>query len=227
MTTHNAIPDGLGMQKSREKVMKFLGIALILCASASAFSAPHHPGPAHRPVVVVHHGPVVVVRPSRPVIVRPARPARPRPVVIVHPGPVVVYRPYPRPIYVRPIGRPDLSWRPTVDRYEATTYLGYTLLSDARDNDTVRLPGCETMANNYIHQMRLVVGRVGAEIEWVNVTFENGETDLLELNREFFAPGSASQWLDLRGGNRCVREIEILGDAESSGAQSEILFYGR
>ena len=184
--------------------------------------APHWPHPA-RPTP-----PPIVPRPfpfrifPRPTPLRPIPPE-----IIVRPGLVNEYRPLPGPVYVHPIyPQPELPYYPVLDDIGATTFLGYAQLNDQLTNDTVALPSCDNGDNNYVSEVSFMVTHSGAQIDWVYLTFENGETDVLEFRRNYFNAGQTSRWIDLRGEYRCIGQIEILGHSDS-GNQAEILFFGR
>jgi len=46
------------------------------------------------------------------------------------------------------------------------------------------------------------------------LTFFGGGKQKLKM-REFFAPGTSSRWINLKGGARCIRKIVIKGDSET------------
>jgi len=45
--------------------------------------------------------------------------------------------------------------------------------------------------------------------------------------RERIAQGGESRWIDLRGGERCIKAIGLIGDTERSRDQARVDVYGR
>jgi len=185
-------------------------VSLTMAVNALAHRRPHpHRHPRKRVIVVKK--PVVVIKKVRPRTVYKKRPVR--------------------IVYVTPIGRSTYQGRPSVGAYYATTYLGHTNLTDSKDFDKIFLPSCSTYANQRISSLKLLVRKYPAEIDYVELTFENGGSQVLGV-REFYGAYTATRWIDLVGENRCVRSIKIVGDTETdnffdNSRQASILFYGR
>ena len=94
--------------------------------------------------------------------------------------------------------------------------IGTTAISDIRDRDRIDLPSCEGTKNERTSHIKLKVNRHRAEVYNLEVIFENGESQELYV-RKRFRKGSASEWLELVGGPRCVRRIKITADANIIG----------
>ncbi len=97
-------------------------------------------------------------------------------------------------------------------RYDRVKHLGSTRLSHAEnDLDVLRFNNCR----KGIHAIQLRTSRGQVEIERLWVRYANGERDNLNV-RDRISKSGATRWIDLRGGNRCVEEIGIIGDTERS-----------
>ncbi len=108
-------------------------------------------------------------------------------------------------------------------RYDRVTHLGSTRLSHSEnDRDVLRFRNCR----NGIHAIQLRSSRGQIEIERLWVRYANGERDNLNV-RDRISKGSSTRWIDLRGGNRCVVEIGIIGDTERSRDQARVDIWGR
>jgi len=94
--------------------------------------------------------------------------------------------------------------------------IGTTAINDIRDRDRIDLPSCEGTKNERTSHIKLKVNRHRVEVYNLEVTFENGESQELYV-RKRFRKGSASEWLELVGGPRCVRRIKITADANIIG----------
>jgi hypothetical protein len=101
--------------------------------------------------------------------------------------------------------------------------LGSTRLSLAEnDIDVLRFRSCR----NGIHAIQLRSSRGQVEIERLWVRYANGERDNLNV-RDRISQGGATRWIDLRGGDRCVVEIGIVGDTELSRDRARVDIWGR
>ena len=94
--------------------------------------------------------------------------------------------------------------------------IGTTAINDIRDRDRIDLPSCEGTKNQRTTHIKLKVNRHRVEVYNLEVIFENGESQELYV-RKRFRKGSASEWLELVGGPRCVRRIKITADANIIG----------
>lgn len=101
--------------------------------------------------------------------------------------------------------------------------LGVTHLTRI-ENDTDLLVFKKCRRNLHALQVRAFRGQVEIERLWVR--YGNGGRDELEL-RERLAQGSHSRWIDLRGGERCVKAIGVIGDTELSADQARVELWGR
>ncbi len=105
--------------------------------------------------------------------------------------------------------------------------LGSThLAKHEKDVDVIKLPPCGRRARARIHAVKVRAVHGQAEIEKLWVRFADGTTQSLPI-RQRLGQGEESRWIDLQGGERCVREIGVVGDTELSFDQTRIDFYGR
>lgn len=101
--------------------------------------------------------------------------------------------------------------------------LGSTHLTRAEnDKDVIRFKQCRRGINAV--QLRVRGGQVEVEKLWVR--YAKGGTEQLEV-RERIAQGGESRWIDLRGGERCIKAIGLIGDTELSRDQARVDVYGR
>jgi hypothetical protein len=106
-------------------------------------------------------------------------------------------------------------------------YLGSVLLNDSEESDLLHLPACASSFNARVHSLQLEVRRSSADIEKLQVQYQNGDVDLLSV-RETFAEGAKSRWIDLSGNDRCIRFIRVVGDSNGGPQQkAQVLFYGK
>ena len=77
-----------------------------------------------------------------------------------------------------------------------------------------------------IHAVQLRIGRGQVEIEKLWVRYAKGGIDYLPV-QDRIGQGSHSRWIDLRGGERCVKEIGVIGDTELSLDQARVEVWGR
>jgi hypothetical protein len=101
-------------------------------------------------------------------------------------------------------------------------HLGSTRLSHAEnDADVIR-----TDCTPPVRSIKIRAARGAIEIQSLWVRYGNGERDRLEV-RQRLAEGAESRWIDLRGGERCVKEIGIIGDTEGSADRARVDVFGR
>ena len=118
----------------------------------------------------------------------------------------------------------------SIAQAEDRRLIGTTSISDFKDRDRVELPTCQGQKNEKTTHIKIKVDRHRVEVYNLEVTFENGETQELYV-RKRFKKGSASEWLELVGGPRCVRRIKITADANILGwslrKKAHISFYAK
>ncbi len=101
--------------------------------------------------------------------------------------------------------------------------LGSTHLSRSEnDKDVIRFKQCRRGINAV--QLRVRGGQVEVEKLWVR--YAKGGSEQLEV-RERIAQGGESRWIDLRGGERCIKAIGLIGDTERSRDQARVDVFGR
>lgn len=110
---------------------------------------------------------------------------------------------------------------------DSARLLGSThLAKHEKDVDVIRLPPCGRRMKMRIHEVRVRAVHGQAEIETLWVRFQDGTKQSLPV-RQRLAKGEDTRWIDLEGGERCVREIGVVGDTELSYDQTRLDFYGR
>lgn len=101
--------------------------------------------------------------------------------------------------------------------------LGVTYLTRVEnDKDVLAFAKCRKGINAV--QIRIDRGQVEIERLWVR--YKNGAVDTLPL-RERIPEHGQSRWIDLRGGERCVKAIGVIGDTELSRDQARVEIWGR
>lgn len=101
--------------------------------------------------------------------------------------------------------------------------LGVTWLTRVEnDKDVLTFAKCRRGINAV--QIRIAKGQVEIERLWVR--FKNGARDELEV-RDRIGENGQSRWIDLKGGERCVKAIGVIGDTELSRDQARVEIWGR
>jgi hypothetical protein len=107
--------------------------------------------------------------------------------------------------------------------------LGEVSLMDRKDRDVINLGPCKTTSNRRVNKLQLVVTRYAAEIDKLKVIYHNNEQQLLSV-RDIFKAGTTSRWIDLNGPARCIKQIIVLGDAQTrrrnNRKQAHVAFWG-
>lgn len=103
--------------------------------------------------------------------------------------------------------------------------LGQTRLDHRMDADFIRIANCNGRAWKRFDRLQLVVRQNAADIDFLAVRYGNGAVDRLEI-REHFRQGSASRWIDLRGGERCIEAVAIVGDSRGPGPKAVVQLFG-
>jgi hypothetical protein len=106
---------------------------------------------------------------------------------------------------------------------DAERLLGSTRLTKVEnDKDVIRFEKCRRGINAV--QLRIERGQVEIEKLWVR--YAKGGVDRLDV-RERIGEGHQSRWIDLRGGERCIKAIGVIGDTELSLDQARVEIWGR
>jgi hypothetical protein len=106
---------------------------------------------------------------------------------------------------------------------DSARLLGTTRLSKAEnDVDVLKLQLCRSGVN----AVKIQVRKGNAEIESLWLKFANGERDILSV-RQRIAKGGESRWIDVRGGERCVSAVGVIGDTERSKRQAQVNIFVR
>jgi hypothetical protein len=96
----------------------------------------------------------------------------------------------------------------------AERLLGAAVLTGIPDRDIINVPGiCPSPAHPMIRSLKVTVRKHAAQIDQLDVRYGNGIWEPLDV-RQHFAPETSSRWIDLRGDNRCVDAIKIVGRAD-------------
>lgn len=112
---------------------------------------------------------------------------------------------------------------PSTSHAVAARLLGSTRLTKVEnDSDVIRFQKCRRGINAV--QLRIERGQVEIEKLWVR--YAKGGIDYLPV-QDRIGQGSHSRWIDLRGGERCVKEIGVIGDTELSLDQARVEVWGR
>jgi hypothetical protein len=127
------------------------------------------------------------------------------------------------------LDRPRRDYRGWGDRWDGRDrryrgqFLGSARLSHRENDRNVLSFG---RCRDGVDAIRLHVERGNAEIETVWVRFANGGVDRLKV-RDRIGDGRSSRWIDLRGRDRCVQSIGIIGDTESSFDRARVEIWAR
>ena len=109
---------------------------------------------------------------------------------------------------------------------EKARHLGSTKLAKLeKDLDILKLPACKRRGAR-VEEVKLRAVHGQAEIEKLWVRFADGTVQNLDV-RQRIGKGEETRWIDLNGGERCVREIAVIGDTELSLDKTRIDFFGR
>ncbi|NJK34595.1 MAG: DUF2541 family protein [Oscillatoriales cyanobacterium SM2_2_1] len=107
--------------------------------------------------------------------------------------------------------------------------LGRVRLSySERDLDIIRVQNtCRNPNRDGFRAIRLVVDRGDADIQGLFVQYGNGRREQLPV-RQRFRSGSSSRYIDLKGNQRCLVAIAILGDTNNlrSRQQARVRVFG-
>ena len=101
----------------------------------------------------------------------------------------------------------------TSSAYAEQVKLGSTTLTNRPDVDIVGVFSCST-GKGMFRAIRMQVNRRAAEIYDLDVQYGDGSWDTYVPVRRFFRRGSTSRWIDLIGGERCIKRIVVRGDTE-------------
>jgi hypothetical protein len=112
---------------------------------------------------------------------------------------------------------------PSTSQADGERLLGSTRLSKVEnDRDVIRFQKCRRGIDAV--QLRIERGQVEVEQLWVR--YAKGGVDYLPV-KDRIGEGRHSRWIDLRGGERCIKAIGIVGDTELSLDQARVEVWGR
>lgn len=95
-------------------------------------------------------------------------------------------------------------------------HLGGTKLDFHRDPDQIRLS--EPMCG--IKALKLHVALNPVKVDFLSVTFANGETQRLDL-KDVLKANSESRWMDFVGDERCISSVQIVGRTLTKNSRQE------
>lgn len=102
-------------------------------------------------------------------------------------------------------------------------FLGQRHVTDRAERDTIEV----TASEGTFEAIKIRVKRSAIRFYRVTVVYGAGTSDDLEL-RDVIPAGGESRVLDLRGGNRVIKRIELAYEAKSLGKRGAIVeVYGR
>lgn len=101
--------------------------------------------------------------------------------------------------------------------------LGSTRLTKVENDKDVLVFG---KCRRNIQALQLRVHRGQVEVERLWIRYANGRRDELEV-RERIEKGGRTRWIDVRGLERCIKVIGIVGDTELSADQARVEIWGR
>ncbi len=101
-------------------------------------------------------------------------------------------------------------------------HLGDRTVTDRADRDVIVVSG----ERGRFAALKLAVRKRAVELHRVRVVFGDGEVQELELRRVIPA-GGETRTLDLDGGGRVIRRVELFYDAQSLGGRAVVKLYGR
>ncbi|MBK6726209.1 MAG: DUF2541 family protein [Xanthomonadales bacterium] len=106
---------------------------------------------------------------------------------------------------------------------DAERLLGSTRLTKIEnDTDVIRFKKCRRGINAV--QLRVERGQVEIEKLWVR--YAKGGVEYLNV-RDRIGQGGHSRWIDLNGGERCLKAVGVIGDTELSRDQARVEVWGR
>ena len=119
-----------------------------------------------------------------------------------------------------------LTLIPMIASANRVEFLGSTAIGNRPDYDVVPVHSCG-FGDETVAALRIAVRRDAIRIDYLEVEYGNGQSDQLHI-REYFQRGTSSQWLDLPGAGRCVRNVKIYAQSRPDfrGHQSLVEIWG-
>ena len=101
--------------------------------------------------------------------------------------------------------------------------IGQATVSDRLDHDVVPV----TAAQGNFKAIQIKVQGHAVQFREVKIHFANGDTQNVEL-RTVISAGEQSRVIDIEGGDRVIRSIELVYDAQTKrGRRARVLIFGR
>lgn len=115
-----------------------------------------------------------------------------------------------------------VSVRPAgAGRLRGWELIGQATVTDARDHDTIAV----TRAQGTFRRVQIKVLRENVQFREVTIHFASGADQSVEL-REVIRAGGSSRVIDVEGGDRVIRSVELRYDAQSRGRRAVVRIYG-
>jgi hypothetical protein len=124
--------------------------------------------------------------------------------------------------YANNPGNPGGPWggRPGEPRLLGETRLAF----EENDVDGINVPNCQLG----VRQIQIRARRAPIDLKFVQLRFGNGEVDRLTNLPSSLRPRESTGWIDLPGGNRCLKRITIKGDTRDFARQEGVVeIWGR
>lgn len=99
--------------------------------------------------------------------------------------------------------------------------IGQATVTDGRDHDTIAV----TRAEGTFRRIQVKVLRQPVQFREVTIHFASGADQAVEL-RDVIRAGGSSRVIDVDGGDRVIRSIELRYDAQSRGRRAVVRIYG-
>ncbi len=99
--------------------------------------------------------------------------------------------------------------------------LGIRTVSKGIDRDSIRVAG-----NNRHRQFRMCVRLAGVHVRHIRIRFNNGGSQDVSVRR-YFAPGTCTRAVDLKGNRRNIRRIDIAYNRVNSQRLPLVGFWAR
>lgn len=108
----------------------------------------------------------------------------------------------------------------------AERVLGQTQLAySENDRDALNLGSCQAKNNSRNKNVRALKFRAlrgTADIASITVVYGNGRSERLNV-RQKIQQGSETRWVNLKGGDRCITRIVVVGDTDNSSRREATL----